>query len=186
MRVVAIQTSPNEDGLTATMAEAVLEGAREEGADTTLIRAKSLDLAACRQCQDGWGRCRSEGVCVIDDDLAQIRQALYEADGFVLATPVYFGEVSEVTKNFLDRLRRTEAGRGFDTDLTDTWGIGIAAAGGSGGGIVSCQQVLERYFQHLRCRIFDMIPVTRFTRVYKVNTAREAGAELVRHLAEQS
>ena len=186
MRIVAIQTSPNEDGLTATMAKAALAGAREEGADTNLIRVTALHLEACRQCQDGWGRCRSEGVCVIEDDLEQIRQALYEAAGFVLATPVYFGEVSEATKNFMDRLRRTEAGCGFDTDLTGTSAIGIAAAGGSGGGIVSCQQVLERYFQHLRCPIFDMIPVTRFSRAYKVSTAHQAGAALVTHLAEEN
>jgi hypothetical protein len=57
--------------------------------------------------------------------------------------------------------------------------IGIAAAGGSGGGIVSCQVVLERYFGHLGLRIFDMIPVTRFTRSYKTETARAAGRAMV-------
>ncbi len=186
MRIVAIQTSPNEGGLTATMAKAALNGAKQEGAEVELIVAKSLHLEACRQCQDGWGPCRSKGLCIIEDDLEQIREALYRADGFVLATPVYFGEVSEVTKNFMDRLRRTEAGRGFDTELTGAWTIGVAAAGGSGGGIVSCQQVLERYFQHLRCQIFDMIPVTRFSRDYKVEAAHAAGAALARHIAEET
>ena len=186
MRIVAIQTSPNEDGLTGTMAKAALDGAKQEGADVELIVAKSLKLEACRQCENGWGPCRPEGTCIIEDDLEQIRNSLYAADGFVLATPLYFGEVSEVTKNFMDRLRRTEAGRGFDTDLTGTWAIGVAAAGGSGGGIVSCQEILERYFQHLRCEIFDMIPVTRFSRDHKTPAARAAGAALARHIAEQT
>ena len=64
--------------------------------------------------------------------------------------------------------------------------FGVAAAGGSGGGIVSCQQVLERYFQHLRCQIFDMIPVTRFSRDYKTAAASAAGAALARHIADDT
>lgn len=179
MRVVGLNASPNEDGLTATMLKSALAGAAEAGAETQLINMKGLELGACQQCDDGWGRCRREGRCIVEDDLHALREQLHGADAIVLSTPVYFGEVSEVTKNFLDRLRRCEVAGPQESPLIGKPLLGIAAAGGSGGGIVSCQQVIERYCQHLRMRVFDLIPVTRFTRAYKVDTAKAAGRALV-------
>jgi len=178
MRVVGLNASPNEDGLTASVVKAVLEGATEAGADTRLVHMKSLRLKMCQQCEDGWGLCRKEGRCVLEDDFQSVREELHGADAIVISTPVYFGEVSEVAKGFLDRLRRCEAAGPGGSRLAGKLALGIAAAGGSGGGIVSCQQVLERYFQHLGMRIFDLIPVTRMTREYKLETARAAGRAL--------
>lgn len=183
MYVVGLNASPNEDGLTATMLKAALEGATVTGAATSLIHMKSRKLLACRQCEDGWGLCSREGQCIIEDDFQQLREDLCQADALIVSTPVYFGEVSEVAKNFLDRLRRCEQCGPAKSPLEGKLALGIAAAGGSGGGIVSCQQVLERYFQHLNMTIFDLIPVTRRSRSYKVDTALAAGEALVEALA---
>ncbi|MCX7598424.1 MAG: flavodoxin family protein [Armatimonadetes bacterium] len=179
MRVVGLNASPNEDGLTASVLKVVLEGAAQTGAETHLVNMKALKLKVCQQCEDGWGLCRKEGRCILEDDFQGLREELHGADAIVLSTPVYFGEVSEVAKTFLDRLRRCEAAGPGGSRLTGKLALGIAAAGGSGGGIVSCQEVLERYFQHMGMRIFDLIPVTRLTRNYKLKTAREAGRALV-------
>jgi multimeric flavodoxin WrbA len=175
MRIIGLNGSPNEDGLTATILKAVLEGAAEAGAAAEIINMKSRKIKTCIQCDDGWGLCRREGNCVLEDDLQEIREDLWRADALVVSTPVYFGELSEVTKSFLDRLRRVEVGGPEENKMAGKLGLGIAAAGGSGGGIVSCQVVLERYFQHLGIRVFDMIPVTRMTREYKIEAARMAG-----------
>jgi multimeric flavodoxin WrbA len=178
MKVIALNASPNADGLTATMAKAVLAGAAEAGAETLLVNMKSMKLKACLQCDDGWGQCRREGTCILTDDLQSLREDLWGADAIVIANPVYFGEMAEVAKNFLDRLRRCEVAGPGDKKMAGKLGLGIAAAGGSGGGIVSCQVVLERYFQHLGMRVFDMIPVTRLTREYKIEVAKLAGKAL--------
>ena len=114
-----------------------------------------------------------------EDDFADLKAKLEAADGIIVSTPVYFGEVSEVTKNFLDRLRRCAFAGPQANVLQGKPFIGIAAAGGSGGGIVSCQSILERYCNHLGLKIFDMIPVTRFTRSYKIDTAQAAGKAMV-------
>lgn len=184
MRVVGLNASPNEDGLTATMLASALEGAAEAGAQTEIVHMKRLELLACRQCENGWGLCRREGRCVIEDDFQALREKLHGADALVISTPVYFGEVSEVAKNFLDRLRRCERAGPQQSPLEGKPAVGIAAAGGSGGGIVSCQQVLERYFGHLQWRLFDLIPVTRLTRSYKTETARAAGKALVESVGQ--
>lgn len=179
MRIVGLNASPNEDGLTATMLLAALEGAAEAGAEAEAVHMKKLSLLACLQCENGWGLCRREGACVIEDDFAALKAKLETADAIVISTPVYFGEVSEVAKNCLDRLRRCAFAGPQANVLKGRPVIGIAAAGGSGGGIVSCQGILERYFNHLGLRLFDMIPVTRFTRSYKTETARAAGKAMV-------
>ena len=143
---------------------------------------KKLKLQACRQCGNGWGQCRKKQTCVIDDDFQALRKELHKADAIVFANPVYFGEMSEVAKSFLDRLRRCEAFK--EGPLSGKFFLGIAAAGGSGGGIVSCQVALERYCQHLRMKLFDMIPVTQLTREYKLVCARLAGEALAQVQSE--
>lgn len=182
MYIVGLNASPNEGGLTASMLLQALEGASAGGAETRAVHMKTLELLACLQCDDGWGLCRREGRCVIEDDFQALREDLWRADALVISTPVYFGEVSEVAKSFLDRLRRCEVAGPPDNRFEGKFGLGIAAAGGSGGGIVSCQQALERYFQHLRMKVFDLIPVTRLSRGYKLDTARAAGRALAESL----
>jgi multimeric flavodoxin WrbA len=161
------------------MLKAVLEDAAEAGAATELVHMKQRKLKACLQCDNGWGICSKEGNCILEDDMQAVREELWRADAIVISTPVYFGEVSEVAKNFLDRVRRCEVAGPSENKMAGKLGLAIAAAGGSGGGIVSCQFVLERYFQHLGIRVFDMIPVTRFTREYKIESAKLAGKALV-------
>ena len=180
MKVLGLNGSPNQDGLTATMLRSALDGAEEAGATTEAVHMTELCLGACRQCDAGWGLCRTEGRCIIEDDLESLRGKLREAHALVIASPVYFGEASEVVKSFFDRLRRCEVAGPEDTPLSGRYVLGIAAAGGSGGGIVSCQQILERYISHLRMQVFDLIPVTRHSRSYKVDAARAAGAAMVR------
>jgi multimeric flavodoxin WrbA len=104
------------------------------------------------------------------------------ADGIVLSTPVYFGDVAEVVKNYLDRLRRCERAGPADPRVEGTWVLGIAAAGGGGGGGPTCLVAMERYFAHLGMPIFDMMIVTRRSREYVVSAARHAGAQFVRYM----
>jgi hypothetical protein len=59
----------------------------------------------------------------------------------------------------------------------------VAAAGGSGGGIVSCLDEMLRLFSHLRCAPFDMITVTRKSRGYKPAAIRAAAEAMSRALS---
>ncbi len=179
MRVVAIQASPNVDGLTSTGAQRALEGAKAAGAEVELIHLRKADIRLCLACDAGWGKCRDEGVCVIEDEFEPTRQKLYAARAIVLSTPVYFGETSEIVKAFLDRLRRCERGAKERSPLPNSAVLGIAAAGGSGRGTVSCAQMLERCFSHLGLRLLDILPLTRWNRDYMLPALEEAGQRLV-------
>ena len=54
--------------------------------------------------------------------------------------------------------------------------IVVAAAGGSGNGMITCLASMERWVEHVRARKYDFIPVNRWSREYKL-VAIEAAAE---------
>lgn len=176
---IVISASPNSDGLTAACANAALEGCRAAGAEVAHFDLCQLRLESCRQCGNGWGSCLKEHVCVIEDDLKALQSALASADGVVLITPVYWGEMAESAKAAFDRIRRCEATRGEESGLAKTPVIAVAAAGGSGGGISSCLASMERLIQHTRGQVQDLIGVTQRSRVYKIDTIRAATKAMV-------
>ena len=142
------------------------------------MRLTDREIAHCRQCEDGWGECRREGRCVIEDDFEQIRAKVREADAWILVTPVYFGDLSECVKAFTDRLRRCNTGAKGE-GLADTPVLGIAAAGGSGRGIATCLVSMDRLFGHLNAEIADLITVTRRSATYKREACRAAAKAMV-------
>jgi len=102
MEVVAICGSPRLKGNTATLVEALLEGARDAGASTTRLNPTTMDIAdcdACRACLES-----AEAGCIIGDDMQQIYAALKRADAWVFAAPVYFWNVAASLKRVIDRL----------------------------------------------------------------------------------
>lgn len=176
MKILALQSSPNKDGLTASLANAVLEGYREAGGETELIHLNSLNIEHCIACEEGWGKCRN-GACILKDDFESIRQKIGDSNAFLFSSPVYWHDLSESAKVFLDRLRRVEAFSGKNT-CEGKKAIGITAAGGSGNGAVKALLNLEDYLKRLGFEVFDLIPVTRFNRDHKVTMLIEAGRRL--------
>ncbi len=133
----------------------------------------------CQACDDGWGTCQSSHECQEKDDFQPLHARVLRADALVLVTPVYWGEMSESAKAFTDRLRRCEASRGGDSRLSGKPVIAVAAAGGSGGGMISCLQSMERWIQHVRARVYDLIPVKRLSREYKLVAIQSAARAMV-------
>jgi multimeric flavodoxin WrbA len=186
MNVLVLSASPNKDGLTAACAAAAVEGTRQAGGQAEEIHLNDLQVGMCQACDDGWGTCRSEHVCQVGDDFQALHARVLEADAVVLVTPVYWGEMSESAKAFADRLRRCEATRGNESGLANKPMIAVAAAGGSGNGTVTCLASMERWIQHVKGRVFDLIPVKRWTRENKLTTIREAARTMVQETLEKN
>ena len=179
MKVVAVQSSPNLDGLTSGLVQAVLRGLEARGGETELIHLNKLDIKPCIACDNGWGKCRKEGICILEDDFQKLREKISKSDALIFATPVYWHDLSESAKIFLDRLRRCETGRDFKT-FTGKKAIGIASAGGSGRGAVRALYNLEDYLRRLGFDIFDLVPVTRFSKDHKLEMLERAGKRLAK------
>ena len=179
MRVLVIHSSPNRNGLTAACASAAADGARAAGAEVEEVRLNDLGVGLCQACDNGWGTCRTEHECQVEDGFQALHAQVCAADALVLVTPVYWGEMSESAKAFTDRLRRCEATRGDASCLAGKVILAVAAAGGSGGGMITCLASMERWIAHIRARIWDLIPVNRWSREYKLVAIREAARALV-------
>jgi len=182
MNVIVISSSPNKDGLTAACATAAIEGVLQAGGHAEEVRLNDLQVGMCQACGNGWGTCLDEHECQTEDDFQALHARVLQADAYVLVTPVYWGEMSESAKAFTDRLRRCEATRGDESGLSGKPVIAVAAAGGSGNGMITCLQSMERWIQHVRARKFDLIPVNRWSREYKLVAIREAAGEMVQEI----
>jgi len=178
MKVLAIQSSPNLDGLTSKTAQAVLRGARVAGAETELVQLNQLNLRPCIACEGGWGQCRHEGTCILEDDFQALRDKINGADALVFATPVYWHDLSESAKIFLDRLRRCEVYGDFK-NFNGKKAFGIASAGGSGSGAVKALLNLEDYLRRIGFEIFDLVTVTQKSKIHKLEMLEKAGVRLV-------
>lgn len=179
MNVIVISSSPNKDGLTAACAAAAVEGVSKANGRAQEVRINDMDVGMCEACDNGWGTCSRDHTCQVDDDFQALHKRVCAADAYVIVTPVYWGELSESAKAFTDRLRRCEATRGDGSGLSGKPVIAVAAAGGSGGGMITCLHSMERWIEHVRARKFDLIPVNRWSREYKLVAIREAARAMV-------
>jgi multimeric flavodoxin WrbA len=182
MKILIFSSSPNTDGLTAACASAAAEGVKLAGEEAELVKLNDLSIGMCQACDNGWGTCLEGHHCQTEDDFQALHARTLSADAYILVSPVYWGEMSESAKAFTDRLRRCEASRNEESGLFRKPVIGVAAAGGSGGGMISCLASMERWIEHVRARKFDLIPVNRWSWAYKVVAIRSAAETMVKEM----
>ncbi len=185
MEILVISASPNDDGLTAACAAAAVDGVTLAGGQAQTVVLNHVKVGMCQACEHGWGTCQSEHACQVQDDFQGLHARALQANGLVLITPVYWGEMSESAKAFTDRLRRCEASLAAESRLAGKPVIAVAAAGGSGNGSITCLQSMERWIQHVRARMFDLLPVNRWSRPYKLATIEAAARAMTAELLAQ-
>jgi len=195
MKLLIISGTPKKEGLSQSLASAAYEAAINQGAEAEIIQL--LGLSSCRMCGEGWGTCRTDHSCEFGntDNFNKFREKMGWADGFVFVTPVYWGEVSEGMKIFLDKLRRCEASKQWDSNipgssfLVGKSSILVASAGGGGGGISSAFVQMERAISHMGGTtypynvfgFFDYIAVNRWNQDYKREALMNAVSALIKH-----
>ena len=184
MKAILICGSRNPNGQTAATAGAVLEGLAKAGVPAEKVFLPALAIERCRQCDDsGWGLCRKEGRCVIEDDMAGLVEKMRQADAVVFASPVYFSDMSESLRAFTDRLRRIcmqEAGR---SSIKGKPAIGVCVAGGGGVGAPECCASLKKVAAACGFAVAEMIPVKRQDLREKTQALERAGQSLASGLA---
>lgn len=99
MNVLAISASPRKNGNSDVLCDQFLNGAKESGATVNKIRLAEKKISPCVACYG----CMDTGICVKKDDMAEIQQAMVDADVIVLATPVYFYCMNAQMKIMIDR-----------------------------------------------------------------------------------
>lgn len=100
-KVVALNGSPRKNGNTSQSIKMMAEIFRQHDITTKIIDVGSLNISGCKACQ-ACLRTKDER-CIIDDGVNEIIQELKNADGIIIASPVYFAGMSGTLKCFLDR-----------------------------------------------------------------------------------
>jgi len=100
MKVIAFVGSPRAGGNTELVTRDVLTVLEREGIETEMVRLADHHLEPCTGCL----QCEAGETCSIDDDGLSLYFKAKEADGLLLATPVYFSSANASMKIFMDRV----------------------------------------------------------------------------------
>lgn len=124
MKILGINASPKkEQSQTRRLVLAVLEGARQAGADITFLDICSLEIRYCTAC----GTCYAKGECIHDDDFPALLEKMLDADGIVFGSPNYINSVTAQLKTMFDRMADSIHCQHF----TGKYGCAVSTAGGS-------------------------------------------------------
>lgn len=98
--VLILSGSPRKGGNSDLLCDEFMRGAKESGNNVTKINVASKKISPCHACYF----CGEHGgECVYKDDMAEILQAMIDADVLVLASPVYFYSIDAQLKAVIDR-----------------------------------------------------------------------------------
>ena len=121
MKVLGIMGSPRIKGNTDLLLDEALNGAKSQQAEVEKIVVDKLKITPCRE----YYGCLKDGNCVIRDDMDDIYAKLLEADGIIVASPMFFCGLSAQLKALIDRCQALWARRYVLQNLPDSARKGI-------------------------------------------------------------
>lgn len=101
LKIIGIVGSPRKDGNTEFMVKTALDEINKHGIETELITLHDKNISYCIGCD----KCKSTNQCIINDDMQELTRKVQDADGIIMSSPVYFGDMTGLAKTFIDRLR---------------------------------------------------------------------------------
>ena len=105
--ILIVDGGPRRAMNTAALCDAFAEGARAASPEIEVERVRLYDLPpykGCVSCLACKLKGRENGLCAVRDSLTDVLRAANDADGLVIASPIYFSEWTAMTRAFLERL----------------------------------------------------------------------------------
>ena len=105
-KIIIIDGGPRKNMNTAKLLQKFAEGAKSVGSDMEVktIRLYDLDYKGCMSCMACKLKGKASNICRFKDALTPVLEDIAHADGLVLGSPIYFGEVTGQMRAFLERL----------------------------------------------------------------------------------
>ena len=150
MEILGVSGSPRKGGNTDQCLQEALRACSEK-CRTELVSLANLEIAECNGCN----RCKKEGTRKLpcpahDDDMTPLYAKLASADGFLFASPVYYGSVTGIMKVFMDRFLPFYDESGSESELKGALRFkpagAIAVGGDRNDGIEAVLYTLHRFF----------------------------------------
>jgi multimeric flavodoxin WrbA len=102
VKVVAINGSARKDGNTAALVKHVFQELEKEGIQTELVQLAGKPMHGCIVCRKCFEN-KNKRCAVNNDYVNECIQKMEEADGIILASPVYFANMTTELKALIDR-----------------------------------------------------------------------------------
>ncbi len=135
MKVLMINGSPRKGANTAIALEEMEKIFQTEGVETDLVQVGNRDIRGCTSCYF----CKKNGRCVFNDLVNETAPKFQQADGLVIASPVYFGSANGTLVSFLDRLF-------YSAPFDKTMKVGASVAVARRGGLTATYDEMNKYF----------------------------------------
>ena len=97
--ILTFMGSPRHGGNTDILLGELIEAAMIHGADVEKVNLYDIDITPCIECRG----CNKTGVCILDDDMANLYVRLEEADVIVVASPIFFYNITSRTQALVER-----------------------------------------------------------------------------------
>jgi len=103
-KIIAINCSPRSTWNTATLTREAAKGAEEQGAEVKIIDLYKLEkFTGCISCF-GCKLPDNLGECIYKDGLAPVLEAIRNADGLIIGSPNYLGDMTAGFRALYERL----------------------------------------------------------------------------------
>lgn len=135
MKVLMLNGSPRAKGNTALALEEMKKVFEQEGVEAEIVRVGHKDVRGCIACR----RCYELGKCVFDDIVNELAPKFEEADGLVVASPVYFASANATLIAVLTRLF-------YSTHFDKTMKVGASVVCARRGGCSATFDELNKFF----------------------------------------
>lgn len=104
-KVVILNGSPRKGWNTHKMCESFADGIKSQGVEPKVVNLYDIEFKGCRSCfackmKNG----KNFGRCAYPDGLTSVLDEISQADGVVLASPIYFGDITGTMRSFMERL----------------------------------------------------------------------------------
>jgi len=104
-RLILLNGSPRKNWNTHKLLMEAEKGAKAAGAETELIHLFDLKYTDCKSCFACKLRGnKTNGICAIRDELRPVLEKLHEADGVIIGTPIYYGNLTGETVSVINRM----------------------------------------------------------------------------------
>ena len=105
-KIVIIDGGPRKNMNTAQLLQQFVDGAKSADSDIDVktIRLYDLDYKGCMSCMACKLKGKASNICRFKDALTPVLEDIAVADGIVLGSPIYFGEVTGQMRAFMERL----------------------------------------------------------------------------------
>ena len=135
MKVLLINGSPRVGGNTSIALGEMEKIFQQEGIQVETVQVGNKAIRGCVACLS----CMEKGKCVFDDLVNETAPKFAEADGLVIASPVYYASANGTLISFIDRLF-------YSTPFDKTMKVGAAVAVARRGGLTATYDELNKYF----------------------------------------